>query len=88
MSLIAIAVSISCDKACAKANVVDAHAFGSQVEFVDCPKCDKRMRISEDGKKAFINRSKVSDLKRVEMVERAKRFLKIPEPTSIRKPGR
>lgn len=80
MSLIAIAVSISCDKACAKANAADAHAFGSQVEFVDCPKCDKRMRISEDGKKAFINRSKVSELERAEMVERAKRFLKLAEP--------
>lgn len=79
-SFVVIAVSISCDKACAKANAADAHAFGSQVEFVDCPKCDKRMRISEDGKKAFINRSKASELERAEMVERAKRFLKLAEP--------
>ena len=25
------------------------------VNFVECPKCDKRMRISEDGKEAVVN---------------------------------
>ena len=83
---VSIAVLISCNKACAEAKSAEARASHLQVEFVDCPKCDKRMRILEDGKKAFINRSKVSELERPKMVERAKRFLKLAKPIKLANP--
>ena len=30
-------------------------AVFAAVSLVECPKCDKRMRISEDGKEEFVN---------------------------------
>ena len=36
-------------------------ALLAAVEFTECPKCDKRMRISEDGKTATVNVSRLKD---------------------------
>lgn len=43
--------------------------------FVECPKCDKRMRMSEDGRMSFINLSRIPTDQKKAMVERAGRLL-------------
>lgn len=41
---------------------VAAVAMGAgAVEFAECPKCDRWMRISEDGKSATVNLSRLKD---------------------------
>ena len=58
------------------------------VEFTECPKCDKRMRISEDGKTATVNVSRLKDdapdeatlaRRKAEMSARAERYLALAQ---------
>ena len=42
-------------------------AFFSAVNFVECPKCVKRIRISDDGKDAFVNMSRVDPSRKAEV---------------------
>ena len=58
------------------------------VEFAECPKCDRRMRISEDGKSATVNLSRLKDdapdaatleRRKAEMSARAERYLKLAQ---------
>ena len=37
------------------------------VNFIECPKCDKRMRISEDGREAFVNLCRIDPARKDEM---------------------
>ena len=46
-------------------------ALFAAVNFVECPKCDKRLRISEDGRDAFVNMSRVAPERKAEMEARA-----------------
>ncbi len=62
-------------------------SFADGVTFVDCPKCDKRMRISEDGRTAFVNSSLVKDQKAKDaMAKRAKRYLELAKPVAAANP--
>ena len=45
------------------------------VSFVECPKCDKRIRISEDGTTAFVNTSRIEPDRRDELAARAEGLL-------------
>ena len=45
------------------------------VNFIECPKCDKRMRISEDGREAFVNLCRIDPARRDEMKVRAEKLL-------------
>ena len=45
------------------------------VHFVSCPKCDKRMRISEDGREAFVNLDRIDPARKDEMAARARLLL-------------
>ena len=69
--------------------VVAAVTIGAgAVEFAECPKCDRRMRISEDGKSATVNLSRLKDdapdaatleRRKAEMSARAERYLKLAQ---------
>ena len=50
------------------------------VVFVDCPKCEKRMRISDDGRKAYVNTSKIKPSEKEAMALRAKKLLELARP--------
>ena len=56
------------------------------VNFVECPKCDKRMRISEDGKEAFVNLCRIDAERRNEMKVRAERLLARAKPVAPANP--
>ena len=53
-----------------------AHAADSRVEFRECPKCDKRIRIDLAGNKAYVNLSRLEGAGRDAVAARA--------PTSAR----
>ena len=56
-------------------------AVDSRVEFRDCPKCDKRIKIDLKANKAYVNLSKLDGMKREAMAARAAKLLdaaKIP----------
>ena len=59
--------------------IVLAAAF-AVVNFVECPKCDKRMRISEDGHEAFVNLCRIDASRKDEMRTRAERLLERGKP--------
>lgn len=68
---------------CSPSCVVVAALLAS-VEFIECPKCDRRMRISEDGRSATVNVSRLKDdapdaatleRRKAEMSARAERYL-------------
>ena len=62
-------------------------SFADGVTFVDCPKCDKRMRISEDGRTAFVNSSLIKDANaKKEMAARAQRYLELAKPVAAANP--
>ena len=48
----------------------------STINFVECEKCPYRMRISEDGKTAYINMSRIDAKNKDTMTSRAKTLLK------------
>ena len=62
-----------------------AAAFAA-VNFVECPKCDRRMRISEDGKEAFVNRCRIDASRKDEMRTRAERLLERGRPVAPANP--
>ena len=51
------------------------HAADSRVEFRDCPKCDKRIRIDLAAGKAYVNPSRLEGASRDEVAARAARLL-------------
>ena len=55
-------------------------ALFAAVNFVECPKCDKRLRISEDGRDAFVNMSRVAPERKAEMKARAEMLLEMAKP--------
>ena len=63
-----------------------AVAEPAAVSFVECPKCDKRMRISEDGREAFVNLSRIDASRKDEMAARAKRLLERGRPVTAADP--
>ena len=62
-----------------------AAAFAA-VNFVECPKCDNRMRISEDGKDAFVNLCRIDESRKDEMRTRAARLLERGRPVAPANP--
>ena len=48
---------------------------GEVVHFVECPKCDKRIRLSEEGHEAFVNMSRIDPARKDEMAARARLLL-------------
>ena len=56
------------------------------VNFVECPKCDKRMRISEDGREALVNLCRIDAERRNEMKVRAERLLERAKPVAPANP--
>ena len=56
------------------------------VSFVDCPKCDKRIRIADDGRTAFVNTSRVGESEREAMAARAERLLSRGRPVEFASP--
>jgi hypothetical protein len=66
---------------------VASSSFAEGVTFVECPKCSKRMRISEDGRTAFVNSSLVKDEKsKAAMARRAERYLELAKPVVAANP--
>ena len=61
-------------------------AADSAISFVECPKCEKRMRIDDDGTKAYVNKCRVPEAERPAMAERAKRFLELAKPVAPANP--
>ena len=56
------------------------------VNFIECPRCDKRMRISEDGKEAFVNLCRIDASRKDEMRTRAERLLERGKPVAPANP--
>ena len=56
------------------------------VEFANCEKCDKRMKISADGTKATINLAKVAEGEKDAMKARAERLMK--SAAAAKEPGK
>ena len=54
--------------------IIVAAAFGA-VNFVHCPKCEKRIRISDDGCEAFVNTARIRPEQQDEMRVRAEKLL-------------
>jgi len=52
-----------------------AYAAPADVEFRDCPKCTKRIRIDLDAGKAYVNLSRLEGADRAAVAERAARLL-------------
>ena len=61
-------------------------AVFAAVNFVECPKCDKRMRISEDGREAFVNLCRIDATRKNEMKVRAERLLARAKPVAPANP--
>ena len=57
------------------------------VNFVECPKCDKRMRISDDGREAFVNLCRIDAARKDEMAARAARLLEMARPVQSANPS-
>lgn len=58
----------------------------ASVTFVDCPKCDKRMRIADDGRTATVNLSRIKPSEKAAMEARAQRFLELARPVEFANP--
>ena len=56
------------------------------VNFVECPKCDKRVRISEDGREAFVNLCRIDPSRKAEMAARAEKLLARARPVAPANP--
>ena len=56
------------------------------ISFVECPKCDKRIRISDDGRDAFVNMCRAEQASRAELEARAKRLLERGRPVEPANP--
>ena len=61
-------------------------AGAERVEFVECQKCEKRIRISEDGETAFVNLSRIEPSRKSEMAARAVRLLEHGKPAEAANP--
>lgn len=61
-------------------------ALFSAVNFVECPKCVKRIRISDDGKDVFVNMSRIDLSRKAEMGARAERLLAMGKPVEAANP--
>ena len=61
-------------------------ALFAAVNFTECPKCDKRIRISEDGRDAFINMSRIAPERKAEMKVRAEMMLELAKPVQAANP--
>ena len=57
------------------------------VNLVDCPKCEKRIRISDDGREVFVNLSRIDPARQDEMVRRARRLLALGAPVTPADPA-
>ena len=57
------------------------------ISFVECPKCDKRMRISENGRDAFVNLCRIDPARKEEMGARAARLLELARPVQQANPS-
>ena len=58
-----------------------------RVEYRDCPKCDKRIRVDLAAGKAYVNLSRLEGAKREDVAARAARLLdaaKIPPRATLR----
>ena len=71
--------------ACAACGAETSRADG-RVEFLDCPKCDKRMRIDLKAGKAYVNLSRLDDLDRDAAASRAARLLDLAKIPPARDP--
>ncbi len=61
----------------------------AEIEFVECPKCDRQIRVSPDAKKAYVNLSRLDGATKEARAARAQRLLdaaKIPAPTDVKRP--
>ena len=61
-------------------------AMFAAVNFVECPKCDKRIRISEDGREALVNLCRIDAMRKNEMKVRAERLLARAKPVAPANP--
>ena len=61
-------------------------ACADAVTFIECPKCDKRMRVSEDGRSATVNLCRIDPARREEMKTRAERLLERGRPVEAANP--
>ena len=66
-----------------------AISASAEIKFVECPKCDRQIRVSPDAKKATVNLSRLDGATKEARAARAQRLLdaaKIPAPTGVKRP--
>ena len=63
-----------------------ALAAFAAINFMECPKCEKRIRISEDGRDAFVNLCRAEHANKGELEARAKRLLERGRPVEVANP--
>ena len=63
-----------------------AAALLAAVSFVSCQRCEKRIRISDDGRDAFVNLSRIDPAAREAMAARAERLLARGRPVAFANP--
>lgn len=57
-----------------------AQCANSRVEFRECPKCEFRIKIADDCKKAYVNLSKLDGIPKEKMAKRAEMLLDMAKP--------
>ena len=62
-------------------------AAAAAINFVECPRCDKRIRIADDGRSASVNLCRIDPARRDEMVARATRLLELGQPVAAANPS-
>ena len=75
-----------CAGAAVWTKTVLAAAFAA-VGFVECPKCDRRIRVSDDASEAFVNMCRIDPARKDEMGARAARLLERGRPVEPANPA-
>ena len=76
---------------CAAAAAAAFMAFNgfAGVEFRECPKCDRRIRVSPDAKTAYVNLSRLDGASKKARAARAEKLLALAKPlpdTGVKRP--
>ena len=80
--------TLSSGAAVAVAAVVSLNGF-AKVEFIECPKCEKQIRISPDAKTAYVNLSRLDGVSKEVRAARAEKLLALAKPlpdTGVKRP--
>ncbi len=71
------------------ASALAALSASAEIKFMQCPKCDKLIRVSSDAKTAYVNECRLGDESKEARAARAQKLLdaaKIPAQTGVKRP--